>query len=116
MTIPGSVPPETVRAAVAPDESSGCVSFARPKSRIFTKPSLVTITFSGLRSRCTIPAPCAFARPSDACAAIESSAADRQQRRRPAVSRSVRPSTSSIAMYSTPSAESPMSWIVTMLG
>ena len=114
MTIPGSVPPETVRAAVAPDESSGCVSFARPKSRIFTKPSLVTITFSGLRSRCTIPAPCAFARPSDACAAIESSV---RMGTAPSASasRSVRPSTSSIAMYSTPSAE-PMSWIVTRLG
>ncbi len=29
---------------------------ASPKSRIFTRPSLVTITFSGLKSRWTMPA------------------------------------------------------------
>ena len=39
-------------------------SFARPKSRILTKSSWVTITFSGLRSRWTMPAAWAFARPS----------------------------------------------------
>ena len=42
---------------------SGCVSFARPKSRIFTRPSFVTNRFSGFRSRCTIPFSCAAARP-----------------------------------------------------
>ena len=41
--------------------------FARPKSRILTTPSFDTITFSGFRSRCTIPAACAFARPSAIC-------------------------------------------------
>ena len=35
MTVPGSVTFEAVGAAVAPEESSGFVSFARPKSRIF---------------------------------------------------------------------------------
>ena len=38
-------------------------SLARPKSRILTRPSLVTNRFSGFRSRCTIPFSCAAARP-----------------------------------------------------
>ena len=33
-------------------------------------PDLVTITFSGFRSRCTMPASCAAARPSATCVAI----------------------------------------------
>ncbi len=36
---------------------------AKPKSRILTTPSSLTITFSGLRSPCTIPASCATAIP-----------------------------------------------------
>ena len=48
-------------------------SFARPKSRILTSPSFVTITFSGFKSRCTIPASCARARPSAIWVAIGSS-------------------------------------------
>ncbi len=55
------------------------VSFARPKSRILTSPSFVTITFSGFKSRWTIPASCALARPSAICAAIGSSFFDRQR-------------------------------------
>ena len=43
---------------------------ARPKSRIFTRPSLASMMFSGLRSRWTTPAACAAARPSATCAAI----------------------------------------------
>ena len=43
---------------------------AGPKSRIFTKPSRVTMTFSGFRSRCTMFAACALDRPSAICAAI----------------------------------------------
>src|SRR5437660_12507815 len=39
------------------------VSLAKPKSRIFTRPSFVTKRFSGLRSRWTIPLPWAAARP-----------------------------------------------------
>ena len=41
---------------------------ARPKSTIFTKPSRVTMTLAGFRSRCTIPASWAAARPSAICA------------------------------------------------
>ena len=48
----------TVPEAVATDDSP-CgrvsVSFARPKSRIFTQPSRDTMTFSGFRSRWTMP-------------------------------------------------------------
>ena len=55
-SVSASVPPGD------PGEDSGFRSFANPKSRIFTNPSAVTITFSGLRSRCTIlaraPWPC----------------------------------------------------------
>ena len=36
---------------------------ANPKSRIFTRPSLVMKMFSGFRSRCTIPFSCAAPRP-----------------------------------------------------
>ena len=47
----------------AEPRSSVCVSLARPKSRILTRPSLVTKTFSGFRSRWTMPFSCAAARP-----------------------------------------------------
>ncbi len=60
---PGSVTAVAVGTFVAWFCSSKCVSFARPKSRIFTRPSLVTKMFSGFRSRWTIPFPCAAARP-----------------------------------------------------
>ena len=46
------------------------VSFARPKSRIFTKPSDVRNRFSGLRSRCRIPRACAACSPRHACTAV----------------------------------------------
>ena len=72
-------------------------SFARPKSSSLTKPSLETMTFSGLRSRWTMPAECAFARPSAICTATSSSlfvgSAPRRER-----SRRLVPSTNSIAM------------------
>ena len=64
----------------APTWDRAPTSFARPKSRILAKPSLETIRFSGLRSRCTIPASCALARPSAICAAICSA---RRGRHRP---------------------------------
>ncbi len=76
--------------------------------------SRVTITFSGFRSRCTIPVACALASPSAICPAIPSSffsgrgSADRSLRR-------LSPSTSSIAIHETPSV-APMSKTVTMLG
>ena len=72
------------------------VSFASPKSRILTSPSFVTMTFSGFRSRWTIPASWALARPSAICAAICSSlltgsgpatSSSRRVPRRPAPSR-----------------------------
>ena len=48
---------------------AGRVSLARPKSRIFTRPSVVRKRFSGLRSRWTIPLRCAAARPCAVCTA-----------------------------------------------
>jgi hypothetical protein len=60
-------------AAVGPSEVTVGASVrntARPKSRIFTPPSVVRKMFSGFRSRCTIPRPCAAARPSAAAAAM----------------------------------------------
>ncbi len=61
-TTPGSVP-EIVFRSVRPSPSSAVFSFARPKSRIFTRPSFVTNRFSGFRSRCTIPFSCAAESP-----------------------------------------------------
>ena len=48
-TIPGFVGWPTVSAVVT--ESPETASFARPKSRIFTRPSRVTMMFSGFKSR-----------------------------------------------------------------
>ena len=45
-------------------EASSGDALARPKSRILTTPSVVRITFSGFRSRWTMPLACAAARPS----------------------------------------------------
>jgi hypothetical protein len=58
-------------------------SFASPKSRIFTRPSRVTRMLPGFKSRCTIPAACAAARPSAICSARSSSLREvwRRQRR-----------------------------------
>src|SRR6185437_3315638 len=53
--------------ASAPPEDSGMISLARPKSRIFTRPSLVMNRFSGFRSRCTMPFSCAAASPRATC-------------------------------------------------
>ena len=66
---------------------SSCVSFARPKSRIFTRPSLVMKTFSGFRSRCTMPFSCAAARPRRDLHRVLDGFAHRQRRRRPSRSR-----------------------------
>ena len=98
ITVPGSVILESVGTAVPEGGLPVAVeTFARPKSRIFAKPSAVTITFSGLRSRCTTPAPCALARPSATCAAMRRSLF--AGRGPPASSsRSVRPSISSMTM------------------
>ena len=52
---------------IGPLEDSGMISLARPKSRIFTRPSLVMNRFSGFRSRCTMPFSCAAASPRATC-------------------------------------------------
>ena len=53
--------------------SAEAATRARPKSTILMRPARVTMTFSGLRSRCTMPASCAAARPSAICVARSSS-------------------------------------------
>ncbi len=50
-------------AAARRRSGSGSRSLASPKSRILTRPSFVTKTFSGLMSRWTIPLSCAAASP-----------------------------------------------------
>ena len=73
-----------VRASVGPSPSSAGSSSRRsasPKSRIFTAPSRVRNTFSGLRSRWTTPRACAAARPSAIDAAIVHRLAPRQRAR-----------------------------------
>src|SRR5947207_3141349 len=57
--MPGSVWNRVVgRSPVSAVVRNGSV-WARPKSRIFTRPSLVTMTFSGFRSRWTTARACA---------------------------------------------------------
>ena len=69
-TMPGSVPPGLGRQVRRLESArSFCISFARPKSRILTRPSFVTKTFSGFRSRWTMPFSCAAARPLAICIA-----------------------------------------------
>ena len=64
ITVPGCVSGCASVGITDASPDSGSTSFARPKSRIFTNPSFDTITFSGFRSRCMIPAVCALASPS----------------------------------------------------
>ena len=91
MTTPGSVAVGTLVASTLP---SACVSLARPKSRILTRPSRVTKTFSGFRSRWTMPFSWAAARP---CAIWTAYSIALRGEKRPAASseRSVSPSSSS---------------------
>ena len=58
--------PERVTVAVASTSPARepAAALPRPKSTIFTRPSAVTITFCGFRSRCTMPAAWAAARAS----------------------------------------------------
>ena len=52
ITTPGSVAAGAVgRFVCCAPSFSFCVSFARPKSRIFTRPSFVRNRFSGFKSR-----------------------------------------------------------------
>ena len=80
-TMPAPVPAVTVACWPSGALSSGRVSFARPKSRIFTRPSVVTNRFSGFRSRCTMPLSCAAARPCATCIAYVNGLAHRQAAR-----------------------------------
>jgi hypothetical protein len=92
ITVPGLVAPGD---ALRPSSAPAGIRFARPKSRIFTRPSAVTKTFSGLRSRWTIPFRWAAARPWAIWTAKER-ACPRVGSRRPSTSRSVSPSSSSV--------------------
>ena len=76
---PASFPSRREVRSLAAARPPSDVSFARPKSRILTSPSFVTITFSGFRSRCTIPASCALARPSAICGRDLEQPLDRQR-------------------------------------
>ena len=70
MTTPGSVPTDAVgRFVCCPVAASFWVSFARPKSRILTRPSVVRKRFSGFKSRWTIPFSWAVASPLAICVA-----------------------------------------------
>ena len=88
------------------------VAFAIPKSAIFTRPSEVTIRFSGLRSRWTMPSSSAFVSPASTAS---STPVIWTGVMRPMNGRSDPPSTYSIAMYGVPSC-SKYSCTVTMLG
>ena len=54
---------EAVSCATVPSVGRRRLLLARPKSRIFTRPSRVMKMFSGFRSRCTMPRSCAAASP-----------------------------------------------------
>ena len=70
MTVPGSVVTlARVGASVSTPAPCFSVSLARPKSRTLTMPSRRTMTFSGLMSRCVIPASCAAESAAAICAA-----------------------------------------------
>ena len=79
------------------------IALAKPKSRTFTRPSLVTLMLAGFRSRWTMPRSCAYSSASAICLAMDSASsigiAPRAIR-----SASVGPSTNSItsARSSTP--------------
>ena len=59
MTAPVSVCCPTPAPGASPVEEPGSVSFAMPKSSTFAYPSGLSMMFSGLMSRWTMPAACA---------------------------------------------------------
>ena len=64
MTMPAAVcEPGSVTSSDSDRGRAFWASFAKPKSRILMRPSLVTKIFSGFRSRWTIPFSCAAANP-----------------------------------------------------
>jgi hypothetical protein len=95
--VPTTCPASVGEGSVASPLSlvSRVAAFARPKSSTFTRPSTVTITFSGFTSRCTIPFACAASSPAAACTAKASTCRCVGTRRK-AISRSVSPCSSSI--------------------
>ena len=64
---PGSVRAATVSVLSGFSSASSASVMARPKSRIFRRPSSVMKMLSGLRSRCTTPRAWAAARPAAIC-------------------------------------------------
>ncbi len=98
MTVPGCVGCAIAVGITEAPCDTGSVSLARPKSRIFTNPSFDTMMFSGFRSRCTMPAECALARPSAVWTATSRSLRVGSGSPETISSRRVLPSTSSIAM------------------
>ncbi len=76
------------------------VALAMPKSAIFTRPSAVTMRFSGLRSRWTIPCCSACASPASSPSNTPLTCASDSC---PTYPRSDPRSTNSIAMYGVPS-------------
>ncbi len=102
-TCPSVVTCACVSAVATDDASTSPTSLARPKSRIFTSQSSVTMTLPGLRSRCTRPRSCAFASPRAIPRATLSASSIAIAPRSSTACR-VSPSTSSIAMYTRPSA------------
>ena len=85
--------------------AAGCSSFARPKSSTFTWPLLFTRMLAGFTSRWTMPAACAAASAPLAWTAWSSTWAIGIGDSAITLSRA-RPSTNSMAMKVTPSAES----------
>ncbi len=105
---------DAVFSSLSSDALGAGASLARPKSRIFKRPSSSTMTFSGLRSRCVMPL---------AWAVLSASArAMASLKKRASLSpvsgtsvESVCPETRSIVMKRVPPASS-IEWSVTMFG
>jgi len=101
-TVPTTAPtcvsgPRVSRSGAPGARLSSPESFAIPKSTTFTYPSRRTMTFSGLMSRCTMPAPCAASRAAAVwvpMSAISNAVSEPMVMRE----RSVSPSTISVAM------------------
>ena len=68
-TVPITTPGVVARLRVSPLDDSSVRTFAIPKSRILTTLSRVMNTFSGFRSRWTMPRSCAAASPRAICSA-----------------------------------------------
>ena len=90
-------------------------ALASPKSTTLTRPSAVSSTFSGLTSRCTIPASCAADSPASVGSMTSSASLQGSQPRSRSRLRSVRPGTYSIDRYRNCPSE-PWSKTCTMLG